>query len=110
MWFIYVIIALAFFTFGTRRWGWHFYHMFGRPFFLRKFFGKKKPLTPTYEKRRLNEYSVFQVFDDGSIILSSRNEKSQTVKSYQKNIFANLMNRYRVDFIILCERISAMLL
>lgn len=82
MWFVYMIVALAIFTFGTRRWGWHLYHMFGRPLFLRKFLGKTKPLTPTYEKRRLNEYSVFQVFDDGSII-SSRIEKPQTVKSYQ---------------------------
>jgi hypothetical protein len=100
MWYIYMIVALAVLTFGTRRWGWHLYHIFGRPLFLRKFLGKAKPLTPTYEKRRLNnDYSVFQVFDDGSII-SSRIEKPLTVKFYQRYILvANCCDqRSRVEY------------
>lgn len=79
MWFIYAIIALAACTFAARRWGWHLYHRFGRPLFLRRIIGKTRAATPPLEDRRLNEYSVLQVYDDGSII-SSRIEKPQTVK------------------------------
>lgn len=89
MWFIYAIIISAALTFAARKWGWHLYHRFGRPIFLRRLMGKPRASTPPLEDRRLNEYSVFQVYDDGSII-SSRIEKPQTVILYTQ-IF-NLKN------------------
>lgn len=80
MWFIYVIIISAALTFAGRKWGWQLYHRFGRPLYLRRIMGKPRASTPPLDERRLlkNEYSVFQVFDDGSII-SSRIEKPQPV-------------------------------
>jgi hypothetical protein len=80
MWFIYSIVMLAAFTFAAKKWGWQLYHRFGRPLFLRRLMGKPRAATPPLEDRgRLNnEYSVFQVYDDGSII-SSRIERPQTV-------------------------------
>lgn len=82
MWFIYVIIISAALTFAGRKWGWQLYHRFGRPIYLRRIMGKQRAPTPPLEDRRLkNEYSVFQVYDDGSII-SSRIEKPQPVMQY----------------------------
>ena len=81
MWFVYAIIISAAVTFAARKWGWHLYHRFGRPIYLRRLMGKPRASTPPLEDRRLNEYSVLQVFDDGSII-SSRIEKPQPVILY----------------------------
>jgi hypothetical protein len=81
MWFVYIVVALAIATFSARKWGRYLYHRFGRPIYLRRLLGayKTRAPTPPLEERRLNnEYSVFQVYDDGSII-SSRIEKPQTV-------------------------------
>lgn len=79
MWFIYAVVALAACTFAARRWGWQLYHRFGRPLFLRRILGKARAPTPPLEDRRRNEYSVFQVYDDGSII-----SKPQPVKLLDK--------------------------
>lgn len=79
MWLIYAVVALAALTFAARKWGWNLYHRFGRPLVLRRLMGRtRRAETPPLEEKRLNEYSVFQVYDDGSII-SSRIEKPQTV-------------------------------
>lgn len=75
MWFIYAVVVLAALTFAARRWGWQIYHRFGRPIFLRRIMGKSRAPTPPLEDQRLKDYSVFQVYDDGSII-----SKPQTVK------------------------------
>lgn len=78
MWFFYAIIVSAALTFAARKWGWQLYHRFGRPIFLRRLMGKPRASTPPLDDRRSNDYSVFQVYDDGSII-SSRIEKPQPV-------------------------------
>lgn len=74
MWFIYAIVIMAVCAFAGRRYGWHLYHRFGRPLFLRRLIGKTRASTPPLQERRLNDYSVLQVYDDGSII-SKRIEK-----------------------------------
>lgn len=77
-------MILAACTFAGRRYGWHLYHRFGRPLFLRRLVGKTRASTPPLQERRQNDYSVLQVYDDGSII-SKRIEKP--VKKY---FFLNL--------------------
>lgn len=81
MWFVYASVLLAVIVFAVRKYGWHFYR-FGRPLFLRRIVGKTRPATPPLDDRRRGshskEHSVFQVYDDGTII-SSKIEKPQMV-------------------------------
>jgi hypothetical protein len=80
MWFVYASFVLGIIAFAIRKYGWNFHQRFGRPIFLRRIVGKTRPATPPLEDHlhRNNEHSVFQVFDDGTII-SSNIEKPQMV-------------------------------
>ncbi|CRK99248.1 CLUMA_CG012679, isoform B [Clunio marinus] len=89
MWFIYITVLTGIIAFVLKKYGWNF-RRFGRPIFLRKIVGKIRPATPPLEdKRRLStDHSVFQVFDDGTII-SSKIEKPQMVLSMSKDDYRN---------------------
>lgn len=85
MWFIYASVLFGVIAFAVRKYGWNFYR-FARPIYYRRLVGKTRPATPPLEDRRhsgySNEHSVFQVFDDGTII-SSKVEKPQMVIAMQ---------------------------
>ena len=74
-------MVLGIIAFAARKYGWNFYHRFGRPVFLRRIVGKTRPSTPPLladNDHNRNEYSVFQVYDDGTIV-SNKVEKPQMV-------------------------------
>lgn len=81
MWFVYASVVLAIIGLAIRKFGWNL-NRFGRPIFLRRIVGKTRPATPPLQNHRdhshRKEHSVFQVFDDGTII-SSNVEKPQMV-------------------------------
>lgn len=83
MWFVYASVLLGVIAFAVRKYGWNFYR-FGRPIFLRRIVGKTRPATPPLEERKhySNEHSVFQVYDDGTII-SSKIEKPPMVIEHE---------------------------
>lgn len=82
MWFIYASLVFGVIAFTLRRFGLNFYQRFGRPLFIRRIVGKTRPATPPLDDRRQSkEHSVFQVYDDGTII-SSKIEKPQMVIEY----------------------------
>jgi hypothetical protein len=84
MWFVYASLILAIIGFALRKYGWNLYRLGGRPIFLRRLLPKVRAATPPLEDRRKshsNEHSVFQVFDDGTII-SSKIEKPQMVNDF----------------------------
>lgn len=88
MWFVYASLLFAVIAFVLRKYGMNFYHRFGRPVFLRRIVGKTRPPTPPLldDRRRSGEHSVFQVYDDGSIV-SSMIEKPPMV-SWSGNLLA----------------------
>lgn len=75
MWFVYASVLFALIAYAVRKYGLNFYR-FGRPPFLRRLVGKTRPSTPPllderrYSREISNEHSVFQVYDDGTIIAS----------------------------------------
>lgn len=80
MWFVYISLLIAIIVFAVKKYGLNFYRL-GRPIFLRRIVGKTRPATPPLEDHRKShskEHSVFQVYDDGTII-SSKIEKPQMV-------------------------------
>jgi hypothetical protein len=86
MWVVYAIVAVTALTFAVRKYGWQLYHRIGRPLFIRRIFGRQRravtpPLVSDDRATSSTEHSVFQVYDDGSII-SSRIEKPQTVINF----------------------------
>lgn len=83
MWFVYISLLLAVIAYAVRKYGLNFYR-FGRPPFLRRLVGKSRPSTPPllderrYSREISNEHSVFQVYDDGTIV-ASQVERPQPV-------------------------------
>lgn len=75
MWFVYASLLFALIAYAVRKYGLNFYR-FGRLPFLRRLVGKTRPSTPPllderrYSREISNEHSVFQVYDDGTIIAS----------------------------------------
>jgi len=91
MWFVYASILLGIIAFALRRYGWNFYRRIGRPMFLRRIVGKSRPSTPPLladSSHNSNEYSVFQVYDDGTIV-SNKVERPQMVLSMSKDDYRN---------------------
>lgn len=87
MWFIYASLLFGVIAFAMRRYGLNFFQRFGRPVFIRRIVGKTRPVTPPLDIRRHSlskEHSVFQVYDDGTIV-SSKIEKPQMVIEYIEN-------------------------
>jgi hypothetical protein len=85
MWFVYASVLLGVIALALKKFGWNF-HRFGRPIFLRRIVGKTRPATPPLQEHNHHrkEHSVFQVFDDGTII-SSNVEKPQMVIRSETN-------------------------
>lgn len=75
MWFVYASLLFALIAYAVRKYGLNFYR-FGRLPFLRRLVGKTRPSTPPllderrYSREISNEHSVFQVYDDGTIVAS----------------------------------------
>lgn len=82
MWFVYASLLFAVIAYAVKKYGLNFYRF--RPPFLRRLVGKTRPSTPPlldqrrYSREISNEHSVFQVFDDGTII-ASKVERPQPV-------------------------------
>lgn len=88
MWFVYASVLFGFIAFALRKYGLNFYHRFGRPVFIRRIVGKTRPSTPPLDNRRHSkehsDHSVFQVYDDGTIV-SSKIEKPPMVIRFIKS-------------------------
>jgi hypothetical protein len=87
MWFVYASVLLGVIALALKKFGWNL-NRFGRPIFLRRIVGKTRPATPPLQEHNHNhqrkEHSVFQVYDDGTII-SSNVEKPQMVIRSESN-------------------------
>lgn len=67
MWFIYALAVSVVAFIASRKWGRNFYQRWSRQLFYRRIVGKSRPPTPPLEEQ-LNEHSIFEVYDDGSIV------------------------------------------
>ena len=79
MWFIYALAVSVVAFLASRKWGRHFYQRWSRHLFFRRIVGKSRPPTPPLEER-LNEHSIFEVYDDGSIVSNIKNNTNKIDK------------------------------
>lgn len=79
MWFIYALAVSVVAFLASRKWGRNFYQRWSRQLFLRRIVGKSRPPTPPLEVR-LNEHSIFEVYDDGSIVSNIKNNANKIDK------------------------------
>lgn len=94
MWFIYALAVSVVAFLASRKWGRNFYQRWSRQLFLRRIVGKSRPPTPPLEER-LNEHSIFEVYDDGSIVSNIKNNTNKIDKPMVIRALINIYYDYK---------------